>query len=544
MKIALCQINPTVGDFGFNKNKIIDYYNNAVSAGADLVVFPELITMGYPPQDLLWEKGFIESNQNVLDELSSIVTVPAIVGYVRKNKSKLFNSAAVIKNKKVIFNYDKILLPTYDVFDEDRYFTSGKSIGIFDIQLGENRIAVGLQICEDLWDDEYDKRVTDLQVQAGAEMIINISASPYHEKRLIDRSEILQKKVKKAGIPFIYCNLVGAQDELVFDGQSLAYDGQNRLIAQGKSFEEELITFDYPTKGIPLELKIQTREEEMYNAITLGVREYFSKTGHKDALLGLSGGIDSSLVACIAADALGGDKVHGYAMPSKYSSSHSLSDAEALAKNLGVHYDVLPIKDIVDSVESTLSEIFSGLEKNVAEENIQARARGNMLMAIANKFGWLLLVTGNKTELALGYCTLYGDMSGGLSVIGDLSKTDVYALSKYVNDKAGYARIPISCIEKVPSAELAPDQFDPFDYDLISPLVDSMIEDFKSPEDLISEGNDPDIVNDLYTRIRRNEYKRRQAAIVIRVSLKAFGLGRRIPIVNHFSGKLHSREEN
>lgn len=541
MKIALCQINPTVGSFSYNRDKIIEYYKNAINQGADLVIFPELITMGYPPQDLLLEKGFVESNIIVIEEISKHFTVPAIVGYVRKNGKKLYNAAAVIKNGKIIYNYDKLLLPTYDVFDEDRYFSEGRSIGIFDLVAGNGKITLGIQICEDLWDGNYDKNVTGMLVQAGAEMIINISASPYHENRLVERSELIINKVQMSGIPFIYCNLVGAQDELVFDGQSLVYDGQARLLAQGKSFEEELILFDYPLQKEPIELVTQSREEEIYDALVLGVREYFRKTGHKDALLGMSGGIDSSLVACIAADALGGDRVHGYALPSIFSTDHSVRDAEELAKNLDINFEIIPIKEIVSSVEATLEKTFSGTERNVAEENIQARARGNLLMAIANKFGWLLLVTGNKTELALGYCTLYGDMSGGLSVIADLSKTDVYALSRFVNERTGYARIPVSSIEKVPSAELAPDQFDPFDYDLVSPLVDKMIEDLVSPEDLVKEGNDPEIVYDLYNRIHKNEYKRRQAAFGIRVSLKAFGVGRRIPIINHFSGKLHKR---
>lgn len=542
MNIALCQINPTVGDFPSNLKKLTEYYTRAIEAGADLVVFPEMITMGYPPQDLLWEKGFVESNMAVVEEFSTQVANPVILGYIRRNGRKLYNSAGIIENGKIIYHYDKILLPTYDVFDEDRYFTPGKSIGIFNLKIKGNRLNIGLQICEDLWDEGYNKKVTEMQVQAGAEMIINISASPYHEGRLKERANLIRNKVQKSGIPFVYCNLVGAQDELVFDGQSLVYDGQNRLVAQGAGFREDLILFEFPNGNKQVELKTQTREEEMYDALSLGVREYFIKTSHSEALLGLSGGIDSSLVACIAVDALGSDRVYGYAMPSIHSSDHSLRDAEELAKNLGIHFDILPIKETVQSIETSLSGIFSGTEPNVAEENIQARVRGNMLMAIANKFNRLLLVTGNKTELALGYCTLYGDMSGALSVIGDLSKTDVYNLSKYVNAKAGYSRIPVSSIEKVPSAELAPDQFDPFDYDLISPVVDKMIEDFKSPAELIDEGYNSETVFDLYTRIRRNEYKRRQAPIVIRVSLKAFGFGRRIPIVNHFNGELYEKE--
>ena len=346
---------------------------------------------------------------------------------------------------------------------------------------------------------------------------------------------LLLEKISKTGLPYLYCNMVGAQDELIFDGESLAFSASGDCIGQGKVFEEEII-FVTLDSDVKVELTETAREEKMYRALCLGVSDYFKKSGHKEAVIGLSGGIDSALVAAIATDALGENNIHGISLPSKYSSDHSLSDAQELAENLGIDYRMIPIQEAVEGLEKVLYPHFLGLDPNVAEENIQARARGNLLMALSNKFGWMVLSTGNKTELALGYCTLYGDMSGGLAVISDLSKSDVYALSKWVN-KVMPGRIPIGSITKPPSAELAPNQVDPFDYDLVSPLVDSIVEERKSQADLIKNGADPDLVNSLYQKIRINEYKRRQAAPGLRVSSKAFGLGRRIPIINHYKGK-------
>ena len=536
MKIVICQINPTMGDFPGNRDKILSFYREAVKKGADLIVFPEMVITGYPPQDLLLERDFVQENVEILEDISNQVTVPAILGYIREEKSALYNSGAVCANGTVIYTYDKILLPTYDIFDEDRYFTPGKTQGVFELELNGKRRKIGIQICEDLWDHDYECKVTNLQKRAGAEVIINISASPYHDAQLQERTALIEEKVYENGIPFLYCNLVGAQDELIFDGGSLAYDGDGTLIGQGKFFEEDILIVDLDASKSQ-EMFHVPREEMMYNALCLGVQDYFRKTGHADAVIGLSGGIDSALVACIAADALGAEHVHGISLPSKFSSDHSLEDACTLSENLGIHYQTITIEDTVTVYETVLEPLFEGKERNAAEENVQARIRGNILMALSNKFGWLVLSTGNKTELALGYCTLYGDMSGGLCVISDISKTDVYALSRWINQSGGCDRIPESCLTKPPSAELAPDQVDPFDYEVVSPLVDAIIEKRESPKDLVKNGADKTIVNDLYHRIRINEYKRRQAAPGLRVSSKAFGTGRRIPIVNHFNGK-------
>lgn len=533
MKIALCQINPTLGAFSFNEEKILKVYNNAVGQAADLVVFPELAITGYPPQDLLYHEGFVSTNLDVLKRIASQTSIPVLIGYVRAADGKLFNSVALCQDGMVMDSYDKMLLPTYDVFDEDRYFTAGDKPGLMNVNLGGKLIKLGVQICEDLWDEDYNCKVTDSLKQAGAELIVNISASPYSEGKPARRKDLIAGKVSDTVLPFLYCNVVGAQDELIFDGSSLALDSSGNLLAQGKYFAEDIVLVDLDTSN-SIEFSTMDRDEELYSALILGIRDYFFKTGHSEAVIGLSGGIDSSLVACIATDALGADNVHGVAMPSKYSSDHSLEDAKALASNLGIDFKAVPINNLVETYDSSLKTVFDGQAPNVAEENIQARARGNILMAMSNKFGWLVLSTGNKTELALGYCTLYGDMSGGLAVISDLSKSDVYALSHWANKNSG--RIPERCISKTPSAELAPGQEDPFDYEIVSPLVDAMVEERRSPSALIKEGAEADLIHDLARRIRINEYKRRQAAIGLRVTRKAFGMGRRIPIVNQFKG--------
>ena len=536
MKIALCQVNPTVGALEANKALILNHYIEAVENDADLVVFPEMVITGYPIADLMYENGFVDENLTVLDSIISQATVPLILGYIHQENDHLFNSAAVCMNGKQIYRYDKILLPTYDVFDEDRYFTAGTELGLCELKIGGQNIKLGLEICEDLWDDEYDFKVSAELQKAGADCIINISASPYHELRLQERLGLIQHKVRETGLPFYYCNLVGAQDELIFDGQSLAVNSSGDVIGLGTIFSEEIIYVDSDSAN-KFDLTDEDREGEMVAALVLGVQDYFRKTGYKEAVIGLSGGIDSSLVACIAVDALGKENVHGVSMPSVFSSEHSKDDAKQLAEKLGIDFRSIPIPDIVDEYEKTLQPHFKRTGRNVAEENIQARIRGNLLMALSNKHHWLVLSTGNKTELALGYCTLYGDMSGGLAVISDLSKTDVYGLSRRVNELAGYERIPENCIIKPPSAELAPDQVDPFDYDVVSPLVDAIVEERKSPAQLVAEGHDRELVESLYQKIRINEYKRRQAAPGLRVTKKAFGTGRRIPIVNQYKGK-------
>ena len=538
MKIALCQINPTVGAINQNKKIILETYNRAIDLEADVIVFPELAIIGYPPQDLLLRDRFIINAQNALNEIAQKSTIPVILGNTLIEDNKLYNCAFICENGEIVSHYKKRLLPTYDVFDEARYFAAGNKYCIVELAIDGKNTKIGLQICEDLWDKNYSCDLAKELKESGAEIIINISASPYRVDKLLDRCELIQTKAKDNSIPYIYCNLVGAQDELIFDGQSLAYNENGQLIAQGKSFEEEIVMVDFSLNK-PMNLKVLQKEEKIYNALVLGVKDYFKKTNHSEAVIGLSGGIDSSLTASIAVDALGKENVHGVSMPSKFSSQHSKDDAKLLSENLGVDYRTISIESIVSSFEQSLKASYNGSESGVAEENIQARARGSIIMALSNKFNWLVLSTGNKTELAMGYCTLYGDMNGGLAVISDLSKTDVYALSKWVNKNAGFERIPLSSIEKPPSAELRPEQVDPFDYDVVSPLVSSLIDDEKSPSELIKEGADPELVKDISSRIRINEYKRRQAAPGLKVTSKAFGMGRRVPIINQYDELKH-----
>ena len=538
MKIALCQINPTVGAINQNKKIILETYSRAIDLKADVIVFPELAIIGYPPQDLLLRDRFIINAQNALNEIAQKSTIPVILGNTLIEHNKLYNCAFICENGEIVSHYKKRLLPTYDVFDEDRYFSAGNKHCIVELAIDGKNTKIGLQICEDLWDKNYSCDLAKELKESGAEIIINISASPYRVDKLLDRCELIQTKAKDNSIPYIYCNLVGAQDELIFDGQSLAYNENGQLIAQGKSFEEEIVMVDLSLNK-PMNLKVLQREEKIYNALVLGVKDYFKKTNHSEAVIGLSGGIDSSLTASIAVDALGKENVHGVSMPSKFSSQHSKDDAKLLSENLGVDYRTISIESIVSSFEQSLKASYNGSKPGVAEENIQARARGSIIMALSNKFNWLVLSTGNKTELAMGYCTLYGDMNGGLAVISDLSKTDVYALSKWVNKNAGFERIPFSSIEKPPSAELCLDQVDPFDYNVVSPLVSALIDDEKSPSELIKEGADPELVKDISNRIRINEYKRRQAAPGLKVTSKAFGMGRRVPIINQYDELKH-----
>jgi len=538
MKISLCQINPTVGAIDRNVDLIMKWYQKAVAAGSELTVFPELALVGYPPQDLLLRRRFLDKAEMALKSIAERTTVPMIIGNPLRENGELYNCAFVCSNGEITGHYKKRLLPTYDVFDEDRYFTSGESMEVIEVRFGDSLVKIGMQICEDLWDEDYACNLAKLLKEKGAEYIVNISASPYRVGRLADRSKLIVSKVTETALPFFYCNIVGAQDELIFDGQSLAYDGKGNLIGQGSAFEEDIVLVDLENPA-PIQLKTSGREQKIYNALVLGVRDYFRKTGYKKAVLGLSGGIDSSLTGCIAVDALGPNNVHGVSMPSRYSSDHSRNDAKTLAKNLGIDYRTISIESIIGEFDESLEESFNGSEPGVAEENIQARVRGSLLMALSNKFNWLVLSTGNKTELAMGYCTLYGDMNGGLAAISDLSKTDVYALSRWVNKEAGSERIPVNSIEKPPSAELRPDQVDPFDYDVVSPIVSALIEDEKSPTELMAEGADQELVKDISRRIRINEYKRRQAAPGLRVTSKAFGIGRRVPIVNQFDELNH-----
>ena len=558
MRIAMAQINPIVGDLEGNIEKINEYIVEAKNLNADLVIFPELAVTGYPPQDLLYETSFVKRNKKLLEDLITNNTdIVGVVGFVDFDfdQKNLYNAVAIF-NDKLVGIVHKTLLPTYDVFDETRYFKPTREEEIKPISVNINKddgeFKLGVEICEDMWDEEYEIKVTDL-LSGEADVILNVSASPFYTGKIFDRINILKEKSKENKTPIFYVNLVGGQDELVFDGQSLAVDKFGNLIAMGKQFVEDLIITDIDLeRGIAKKISAveYCKEEEMFKALVLGIRDYFRKTGFKKAVIGLSGGIDSSLAACIAVEALGKENVIAVSMPSKFSSEHSKSDAQQLAENLGIYFIQFPIQEIVDRyheiLETPLAEIrrYFGLrEENddpVADENIQPRTRGNCLMDISNRLKdlkILVLNTGNKTELALGYCTLYGDMTGGVGALGDLSKLEVYKLAEYVNEKAGRDIIPRNVFSKKPSAELKEGQFDPFNFEIVSPLVDEIIERRTNEEDLIKMGYPREIVEDVYRRIRNAEYKRTQAPPCIKITPKAFGIGWKMPIVNKFSMK-------
>jgi NAD+ synthase (glutamine-hydrolysing) len=555
MRIAMAQINATVGDLEGNIEKIRECISNVKKIKADLAIFPELAVTGYPPQDLLLENGFVRRNKELLEELiNRNKDVAIVIGFVDYRGKNLYNAAAVFTRNKLIGVAYKTLLPTYDVFDEDRYFKPAKEEEIkpIPVNFDGEKFKLGVEICEDLWDKNYDLKVTDLLAKRGADIIVNISASPFYAEKSFEREKLLKEKSRKNKVPIFYVNLVGGQDELVFDGQSLAVDSTGNLIAIGKQFDEDLIITDIDLKKRVAE-KVEAppyhKEREMFNAIVLGIRDYFRKTGFKKAVVGMSGGIDSSVTTCLAVEALGKENVIGVSMPSKFSSEHSKTDAQKLAENLGICFVQFSIQDIISAYQKTLEKPLEEIRKyvdiekenddSVADENIQPRTRGNCLMDISNRLKdlkMLVLNTGNKTELALGYCTLYGDMAGGIGALGDVSKIEVYKLAKYVNEEAGREIIPNKVFLKKPSPELKEGQFDPFDFDVISPLVDEIIENRRSKQELIEMGYPKDVVEDTYRRIRNAEYKRWQAAPCIKITPKAFGIGWKMPIVNKYRG--------
>ncbi len=556
LRIAMAQVNSTVGDLEGNVAKIRKCLADAKSCGADLVLFPELAVTGYPPQDLLLENGFVEKNKKLLEQMirDNDVDVAGVVGFVDYKGKELFNAAAIFAKNKIVGVIYKTLLPTYDVFDEDRYFKPFKEEEIAPVSVSINgkSVRLGVEICEDLWDSNYDVKVTDLLVERGAELIVNISASPFLVGKTLERNKLLKEKATKNGVPIFYVNLVGGQDELVFDGHSMAVDQTGNLIALGTHFEEDLVITDIDLKkgtAQKIEPPVHDKTQEMFNALVLGIRDYFKKTGFEKAVVGMSGGIDSSVTACISAEALGKENVIGVSMPSRFSSDHSKTDAEQLAENLGICFVRVGIQDVVDCFHKTLDEPLEQIRKcfgvkkedddPVADENIQPRARGNLLMDISNRLKdlkILVLNTGNKTEVALGFCTLYGDMAGGIGALGDVSKLEVYTLAEYVNKKAGTQVIPKSVLEKKPSPELKECQFDPFDFDVVSPLVDEIIENRRSKQDLIAMGYPKEAVEDTYRRVRNSEYKRRQATPSIKITPKAFGIGWKMPMVNKYKG--------
>lgn len=555
MKVVIAQINSTVGDLEGNIRKIKGYIRRAEKSQADLVIFPELAVTGYPPQDLLLENKFVKRNKELLEELISYNSdIAGIVGFVDYKGKNLYNAAAVFIGNKLIGVSYKTLLPTYDVFDEDRYFKPAREEEIKPISMNVNgnKFKLGVEICEDLWDNDYNIKVTDVLSKRGADIIVNISASPFYAGKRFEREALLKQKSKKNRVPIFLVNLVGGQDELVFDGQSLAVHGSGELIAIGKQFQEDFVITEIDLKKRIAE-KVESphyhKEQEMFDALVLGIRDYFRKTDFEKAIVGMSGGVDSSLTICLAVQALGKENVIGVSMPSKFSSDHSKMDAQKLAENLGICFVQFHIQDIVNTYQKSLDKPLRtirkqfGIEKDsdnpVADENIQPRTRGNCLMDVSNRLEdlkILVLNTGNKTEIALGYCTLYGDMAGGIGALGDVSKLEVYKLAKYVNEKAGREIIPKTVLKKKPSPELKPDQFDPFDFDVVSPLVDEIIEKRKSKLELIKMGYPEKIVRDTYRRIRKAEYKRRQAAPCIKITPKAFGIGWKMPIVNKYRG--------
>lgn len=548
----MAQVNPTVGDLEGNADLVKSFMKKAVDLNVDLLAFPEMVITGYPPLDLLPPREirtkngelpsgpleFIAENKRLAVQLAEQSSeLISVFGFVDHDQFNIYNAAAVCHDGLIVETVHKTLLPTYDVFDELRYFKPALRNDPIAITVRGEKVRLGVSICEDLWDEElrYERHVIADLVQKGAEVVVDINASPFYvEKRLV-REKLLKSKATALRRPFFYVNMVGGQDELVFDGESLAVDSRGELVGIGRPFEEDLVVVDLKiTSGTASAVTSPryNREESIFMALALGVRDYFRKTEFEKAVIGLSGGIDSALTAAIAVEALGRENVVGVSMPSRYSSDHSKRDAESLSRNLGITYMTIPIDGIFGAYERTLEQPLERHPADVTEENIQARIRGNILMAISNKFGHLVLTTGNKTELALGYCTLYGDMSGGLAVIGDVSKSEVYALSEYYNLRRKFEVIPKSSIIKMPSAELKPDQYDPFDYSVVSPLVDEIVENRRSVKELVAFSYDRKLAKDILERIRAAEYKRRQAAPSIKISRKAFGIGWRMPIVN------------
>jgi NAD+ synthase (glutamine-hydrolysing) len=544
MKIALAQFNPTVGDFEGNRARILEMAREAKSGGAELAVFSELCICGYPPQDLIERPSFAERNQQELVRLAQEITLPALVGFVGKaqdNTGKpVANSAALIAHGKILFEQRKMLLPTYDVFDETRYFQPATVQHAF--TFGPNTL--GITICEDSWNDKsfwperlYDRDPVAELVSKGSNLVLNISSSPYTLGKRGLRHDMLGAVARDRGVPVVYVNQVGGNDSLIFDGSSVAFTPDGKVAAMAKSFEEDLIFFDSVTGKGDIHDGLEDEYGAAYQALVLGTRDYVRKCGFKKVVIGLSGGIDSALVAVIAVDALGRENVLGVAMPGPYSADASLRDARQLAGNLGIELAVLPISDTFACYRGTLRETFNGLAEDATEENLQARIRGNLLMALSNKFGSLVLSTGNKSELAVGYCTLYGDMAGGLSVISDVPKTMVYDLARHANRLR--QRIPEETLDRVPTAELRPNQTDQDTlppYEDLDRILKGYVEDVQSPEQIAEECLLPlDLVRAVALQVDRSEYKRKQAPPGLKVTSKAFSVGRRFPLAQKFS---------
>jgi NAD+ synthetase len=547
MKIGFAQINPTVGDLNGNFEKILGAYERLAAAGAELVVTPELAITGYPPQDLLFKSRFVPQNLEVLEKLHAHVRgVALLVGYVERNRGRgkpFHNAAALLQAGRPISKTHKSLLPTYDVFDEDRYFEPAHSVE--PLLLGVTKI--GVTICEDIWTEHYLPRpFYDIEpvralVEQGAEIILNLSASPFSLNKPAIRREMVTSLARAHQRPICYCNAVGGNDQLVFDGNSIAVNSAGELIAQLPAFRtaEEIVETG---TSRPMVLEERDVSADLFDALSLGLRDYLSKCNFKSAVLGLSGGIDSAVVAAIAVDALGPANVLGVSMPSPYSSRGSIDDALALARNLGIKCLQIPIANAFAAFKGQFADVFAGLPEDTTEENMQSRLRGMILMSLSNKFGHLLLTTGNKSELAVGYCTIYGDMAGGLAVISDVPKTMVYQLARWINSDQsplsdGSEVIPLSTIEKPPSAELKPGQKDQDSlppYDVLDEILRLYVEENLSARDIIAHGFEEKTVRWVQRRVDINEYKREQAAPGIKVTSRAFGVGRRMPIAQKY----------
>ncbi len=541
MKIGFAQINPTVGALAENHRKIVSAYHRLVERGAELVVTPELAITGYPPQDLVFKSRFVPLNLATLEALHGEVgKVPLLVGFIDVNAGPgqpFHNAAALLQRGQAIRKFHKSLLPTYDVFDEDRYFEPAASVAPVEVA----GVQVGVTICEDVWTEKflprrlYGTAPVDSLVAQGAQLLVNLSASPFTIGKAARRVEMLTQLAAKHGVPIAYCNAVGGNDQLIFDGNSLAIGADGSLRAKLEPFAEDLAVIDTGNDFAPITYRFQSQPEELHDALVLGLRDYLGKCSFKSAVLGLSGGIDSAITATLAVRALGAENVTGVTMPTQYSSPGSIDDSRALAKNLGIQCLTVPIKRSFEVFREQFRDIFAGLPEDTTEENMQPRLRGMTLMALSNKFGSLLLTTGNKSELAVGYCTLYGDMCGGLAVISDVPKTMVYRLAEWINRDREI--IPRATIEKAPSAELKPDQRDQDTlppYEILDPILELYIEQQLSVSEIVARGWDEQTVRWVARRVDLNEYKRAQSVPGLKVTSRAFGLGRRMPVAQRF----------
>jgi NAD+ synthase/NAD+ synthase (glutamine-hydrolysing) len=544
MKIALAQLNPVIGDFRGNCRKIAQACEEAARRGASLVILPEMAVCGYPPRDLLTVPKFVDENQRALDWLVSTIRGPAVLtGHFARtgggSGKDLANSASLFRNGEVLAVTRKILLPSYDVFDELRYFTPGENPVVYTL----DGFRIGLTICEDIWNipgfrdgSPYARNPVDEIIKAGVDVIVNLSASPFRLNRPAVRVELGRQIVKLSGAPFILVNQVGGNDDILFDGHSFAVSPTGGLAAMAKGFEDDLVIVDTATWTGETRPAAICEAEELEQALVTGVRDYLAKCGFTKAVIGLSGGIDSSVVAVIAVKALGAENVTGISMPSQYTADASVQDAKKLAENLGMHFHIVPITPLFGEYGRSLRPIFEGMKEDVTEENIQARIRGNILMAASNKFGSMLLSTGNKSEVAVGYCTLYGDMAGGLSVISDVFKTRVYELARWINREK--ETIPARSITRPPSAELRPDQTDQDSlppYETLDEILERYVELREDPDSIICGRLPREVVMDVIRKVDGNEYKRSQAAMGLKVTDKAFGSGRRMPVAKRIT---------